>query len=199
MLTSLKKQIAQDITVKKSLLNNTNLLQQITAAIHAIISCLRNHHKLLIAGNGGSASQAHHLAAELINQFRLKRPAWPAISLTADTAVLTAISNDSGFDFIFSRQIEALGQKGDSLIILTTSDADINQHGHSVNLLQALVTAKKYKLITIGLISEKTKKLLKLIDFPIIAPSTDTPRVQEIHSLIIHLICEEVEKGLVIK
>lgn len=195
MEDAIKRQIKESIEVKEVLLNNLELIAATKKAIACIIESYKKGGKLLIMGNGGSASQAQHFAAELVNKFRADRRALPAIALTADTSSLTSIGNDSGFDYVFSRQIEALGRPGDICFILTTSDSDGSMHGHSTNLWNGLKRAREMKLITIGLVSQKTKNKLPLLDCAVSAPSEDTARIQEIHGLLIHIISEEVEKA----
>jgi len=194
MISSIKKQIRENIYVDEAFLSDTAGLKSTEKVIRVIIRSIKKGGKLLIIGNGGSASQAQHFAAELVNRFRLDRKALPALALTTDTSNLTSIGNDAGFDFIFSRQIEALGKKGDVCVALTTSDSEGERNGHSTNLFLALRKAKKLHMTTVGLVSEKTKNLLKLLDYAIIVPSQDTPRIQETHGLIIHIISEEVER-----
>lgn len=168
----------------------------ILQAAETIAQAFENGHKLLICGNGGSAADAQHMAGELVNKFRFERAPLPAMALTTDTSVISSISNDSSFSFIFSKQIEALGKKGDILMVITTSDIDFEKHAHSSNLAMALKMAKKKGLKTIGLVSIKSKKILKLLDVAIRIPSRDTPRIQEGHLLAEHIICDLVEQRL---
>ena len=145
--------------------------------------------KILVFGNGGSASQAQHFAAELVNKFLLKRQPIPAIALTTDTSVLTSIANDESFDKVFSRQVEALGQKDDIAIGLTTS-------GNSPNIIRAVEMAKECGLFTIVLTGEGGGKIGPLPDILCEVPSSFTPVIQEVHLLLLHLLAEETEKSL---
>ncbi|MEK7560109.1 MAG: SIS domain-containing protein [Patescibacteria group bacterium] len=175
------------------------LFDQIRKAYETIIDSLRGGHKLLIFGNGGSAAQATHFAAELVCKFEKNRHAIPAIALTTDTSVITAQSNDLSFDSVFARQIEALGQWGDVAIGLTTSDAEFSApdvNFHSLNMLQGFSTARAQKMHTVGLVSKKTKRLLILIDHPIIVPEENTALIQNAHLAILHFLCKAIEENL---
>ena len=143
----------------------------------------------MLFGNGGSAADAQHIAAELIGRFKLKRKSLPAIALTTDTSCITALSNDYSFDIIFSRQCESLVQKGDVGIGISTS-------GNSKNVLKGLQMAKKKGGITIGLLGSNGGSIRKLVDIPIIVKSSLTPRIQEAHRTIYHIVCEQVENAL---
>ena len=161
----------------------------IVQAASAICDCLRNGGKLLFFGNGGSAADAQHLAAEFVGRFVLERRPLPAIALTTDTSLLTAVGNDYGFDQIFTRQIQALGQRGDVAFGITTS-------GNSPNVLLALKEAAARGLKTIGLAGKDGGALRTAVDLPIIVPSPVTARIQECHIAIGHLICELMEAEL---
>jgi D-sedoheptulose 7-phosphate isomerase len=158
-------------------------------AADVIVKSLASGHKALVFGNGGSAAEAQHLAAELVNKFSRQRRPLPAVALTTDTSTLTSIANDSSFDRVFSRQVEALGQEGDIALALSTS-------GTSPNILEALGTAKKKKLITIALTGEGGGKLGPLTDILLDVPSRSTPRIQELHLVILHLIAQELDDRL---
>lgn len=151
--------------------------------------CLLSGHKVLIFGNGGSASQAQHFAAELVNKFLKDRSPLPALSLTTDTSALTSIANDFSFDLVFSRQIEALGKKGDIAIGLSTS-------GNSPNIISAFESARKKGLKTIAVTGKSGGKLASVCDYLLEVPSDVTPRIQEVHLLILHILAEEIEKRL---
>lgn len=171
--------------------------KDIKKAVKLILTSYSQGGKWFLCGNGGSAAQAQHIAAEMINKFRLDRRALPAIALTTDTSNLTSIGNDSGFANVFSRQLEALGKKDDILTILTTSDVSFSKDNfHSLNLGLALKLAKKIGIKTIGLVSQKTKKALPYLDVAIKIPSKDTPRIQEGHIACLHIICDLIEKEL---
>jgi D-sedoheptulose 7-phosphate isomerase len=145
--------------------------------------------KILLCGNGGSASDCQHLAAELTGRFVKERQPLPAIALTTDTSALTAIANDYGYKEVFARQLEALANAGDTLIAISTS-------GNSENIINAVALAKKKTLRVIGLLGRDGGKLKDLCDISIVVPSNSTPRIQEAHILLGHTICEGIEKGL---
>jgi D-sedoheptulose 7-phosphate isomerase len=158
-------------------------------AVGEVRGRLNKGRKILIFGNGGSASQAQHFAAELVNKFLLKRQPIPAIALTTDTSVLTSIANDENFDEVFSRQVEALGQKDDIALGLTTS-------GNSPNIIRGVETAKECGLFTIVLTGEGGGKIGPIPDIVCEVPSSFTPVIQEVHLLLLHLLAEEVEKSI---
>ena len=159
------------------------------ASIEAIAARLRAGGKILIFGNGGSAAEAQHFAAELVNGLtRRESPPLPAIALTTDTSSLTAIGNDRGIERLFSRQIEALGKPGDAALALTTS-------GTSPNIIQALKAARELGLLTIALTGENGEKVAPLADLLLDVPSCSTPRIQEAHLFLLHLIAEKLESG----
>lgn len=180
------------VNLARCLRTDQKLLFSILKAADILSLSVRKGNKILIFGNGGSAAQAQHFATELVCQFRKKRRAIAAIA-TTDTSIITAQSNDSGFETIFSRQIEALCGLGDVVVGITTSDVS---REHSKNIENGFCTAKEYGARTIGLFSEKTKKLLSLVDVPIIVPNSDTARIQEAHQTIIHLLCELIEEDM---
>ena len=156
--------------------------EQISAALH-----LGN--KVLLVGNGGSAADAQHFAAELVGRFLLERRALPAIALTTDTSILTAVGNDYGFDEIFARQVEALAAAGDLVLGISTS-------GHSANVIKALAAAQKKGCQTVGLLGRDGGRIAGMVDLALTVPSQETPRIQEAHQLIIHIICDLVEKDM---
>jgi D-sedoheptulose 7-phosphate isomerase len=153
----------------------------------AIVTALRAGNKLLIIGNGGSAADAQHIAAEIVGRYKQDRPAYAAIALTTDTSALTAIANDYGFEQVFARQVSGLGQRGDVLLALSTS-------GRSPNILAALRVARDRGLVTIGFTGSKGASLGASSDHLLVAPSDDTPVVQQIHLAIAHAICDEIEQ-----
>jgi D-sedoheptulose 7-phosphate isomerase len=155
----------------------------------AMIAALRSGNKLLIIGNGGSAADAQHIAAEIVGRYKHERAAYAAIALTTDTSALTAIANDYGFEQVFARQIAALGERGDVLLALSTS-------GRSLNILSALRTARERGLVTVGLTGSKGEALGALCDHLLIAPSEDTPIIQQIHLTVAHGICDEIEQTM---
>lgn len=158
-------------------------------AAHALAKALKSGHKVLIFGNGGSAAEAQHLAAELVNKFSRPRKPLRAVALTTDTSALTSIANDSSYDFVFSRQLQALGDEGDIALALSTS-------GTSPNVIEALKAARKKKMLTIALAGEGGGKLGPLVDFLLDVPSRDTPRLQEVHLVLLHLIARELDERL---
>ena len=165
------------------------LLADARKIAQAIIAALRSGNKLLIAGNGGSAADAQHIAAEIVGRYKQDRPAWAAIALTTDSSALTAIANDYGFEQVFARQVEGVGQRGDVLLALSTS-------GRSPNILAALRTARERGLVTIGFTGSQGEALGAYCDHLLIAPSDDTPVVQQIHLAVAHGICDEIEQTL---
>lgn len=154
-----------------------------------MIESLKGGYKILVFGNGGSAAQAQHFAAEIVNKFLRERPAFRAISLTTDTSALTAISNDISFDQVFSRQIEALGEKGDVALGLSTS-------GNSANVIKAISVAKENGLLTVAFTGKGGGKLSSLPDYLLDVPSKSVPRIQEVHLFLLHLLAEEIEKEM---
>ena len=174
---NLKRVMAQDLS------------DVIADAAQIILNTYKAGKKVLLIGNGGSAADAQHIAAELAGRFRLERTGLPAIALTTNTSVLTALANDYGYDTVFSRQLEALANDKDVLIAITTS-------GTSPNILKAVETAHSKGVIVIGLTGEAGGKLKDRADLTIMVPSDDTARIQEAHITIGHIICHLVEKGL---
>jgi D-sedoheptulose 7-phosphate isomerase len=158
-------------------------------ATHSLVKALKSGHKVLIFGNGGSAAEAQHLAAELVNTFSRPRKPLPAIALTTDTSTLTSIANDSSFRFVFSRQIDALGDEGDVALALSTS-------GTSRNIVEALKAARKRRMQSIALTGEGGGRLGPLADFLLDVPSRSTPRIQELHLVLLHLIAQELDERL---
>ena len=160
--------------------------REITAVI---VAALRAGNKLLIIGNGGSAADAQHIAAEIVGRYKRDRPAYAAIALTTDTSALTAIANDYGFEQVFARQVAGLGRPGDVLLALSTS-------GRSTNILAGLRTARERGLVTVGFTGTNGEALRDLCDHLLIAPSDDTPIVQQIHLTVSHAICDEIEQAM---
>ena len=188
MQQEIKKLITESIEVKKKVLNS--LVPEIEKASEAVIKALKAGNKVLIFGNGGSAADSQHIAAEFINRFKINRDPLPAIALSTDTSIITSCGNDFGFELIFSKQIQALARKGDILIGLSTS-------GNSKNVLLALEEGKKIGCINIGLLGCGGGKIARQIDIDLTVPSNNTPRIQESHITIAHVICELVEKELI--
>lgn len=181
---SARDAIGDAIALKQALLNDEEFLMRLDEAVSAIGKCFAAGKKLLIAGNGGSAADAQHFAAELVGTFRREnRRALPAIALTTDTSFLTAWSNDFEFEAVFSRQVEALGEKGDIFFGISTS-------GNSENIIRAARAAKEKGMTVVALLGNDGGRMKECADIPLIVPSDTTARIQEAHIMIIHLICE---------
>lgn len=156
----------------------------------AVTDALKAGNKLLLIGNGGSAADAQHIAAEITGRYKQERPGWAAIALTTDTSALTAIGNDYGFEQIFARQVQGLARRGDVLFALTTS-------GRSPNILAALKVARDLGVITVGFTGMKGESMRAACDHLFVAPTEDTPVVQQIHMMAMHAICDDVEQSLI--
>ncbi|MCM1541805.1 MAG: D-sedoheptulose 7-phosphate isomerase [Blautia sp.] len=181
--------IQDNITVKKELLKNNVLLDTVSDLSDEMVKCIRNGGKIILCGNGGSASDALHFAGEIVGRFQKERPAWPAIALNADVATMTAIANDYGYEDLFARQAEAHIKEQDVFIGISTS-------GNSENVLRAVEAARKKGARTAAFLGKDGGKIGKMVDFPVIVPSKVTARVQECHIMLIHIICEILEKKL---
>jgi D-sedoheptulose 7-phosphate isomerase len=168
---------------------SSSYLAAVEGAIAAIVKAFQSGHKLLVFGNGGSSADAQHISAELVGRFAMDRPGLPAIALTADQSFLTAWSNDHSFDTVFQRQIQSLGKPGDVAWGISTS-------GNSANVVCGLDAAREAGLITIGLTGEGGGRIAPLCDHLICAPSRETARVQEVHTVTYHAICSAVEKAI---
>ena len=178
---------ADSIRVKEQFVSQyASLIREVS---DLIVSSFRNGNKLLLMGNGGSSSDASHIAGEFVNRFLKDRPPLPAIALNTDMAVITSIGNDYGFNLIFSRQVETLAKEGDIVIAISTS-------GNSPNVIAAVETARKMGNTTIGLTGGSGGKLVSLVDYAFIVPSEATPRIQEAHITLGHVICQVVEDAL---
>jgi len=192
MASLVKKDIANQISAgieaKKNLLSEP-YLNLIAKIAKIIITAYKQGNKILLCGNGGSASDVQHIEGELVGRFKKERKPLPAIALTANTSTITAIGNDYGYNDIFKRGIEAYGNTGDALIAVSTS-------GNSKNVILAAKQAKKQKLTVIALLGGSGGKLKELADIAFIVPSSDTPRIQECHILIGHILCDLIEKGV---
>ena len=175
------------------LAKNRELIKSLRVARDILLKAISAGGKILIFGNGGSAAEAQHFAAELVCQFEKKRRALPAIALTTDSSILTAQSNDYNFSSVFRRQIEALCRPGDVVVGLTTSDVYAD---HSRNVLNAFIEAQKRGAKRIGLLSSRTKDLVNFVDVAILVPAENTALIQEVHLAIIHMLCGEIEKSL---
>jgi len=185
----IRKQIEESLKVKTLLLDDELFHKLIEESALRCCEALKNDKKIIFAGNGGSAADAQHLAGELVNRFGFERPGLSAIAITTDTSVITSIANDYGFERLFARQIQAIGKKGDILVAISTS-------GNSANIIEGIKEAKKIGITTIGLTGRSGGKISELCDLCFRIPSDETPRIQEAHILIGHIICSIIEKSL---
>ncbi len=185
---STARSILESIEVKLKLASDKDFLFELERIGNYMIACLRGGRKILIAGNGGSAADAQHFAAELAGQFVHRRKGLPVIALTANSSITTAIGNDFGYEHIFSRQTEALGNQGDIFVGISTS-------GNSLNLVNAMDIAKKNGLVTVGLLGKNGGKMKNLCDLALIVPSHNTQHIQEAHITIIHELCSLIDNA----
>jgi D-sedoheptulose 7-phosphate isomerase len=185
----IKDQIKKSYETKQSLYSNEPLLNAIIDVAQKCVSLYKNGKKTLLAGNGGSAADAQHIAAELVGRYGFDRPSIPSLALTTDTSNLTAIGNDYGYDYVFSRQLEGMGQEGDLFIGISTS-------GNSKNIVNAFISAKKKGITTVALVGRDGGEMAKIADISLIVPSDSTPRIQESHILIGHILCDIIEKEM---
>lgn len=183
------ERINDSIKVKQGLLENTELLETVSSLAEKIAEAIKEDHKIVLCGNGGSASDALHFAGEIVGRFQKERNAWPAVVLNADVATMTAIANDYGYDDVFARQAQGHVQPGDIFIGISTS-------GNSENVLRATDVAKTKGAKTAALLGKDGGKIGKLVDYPIIVPCNTTARVQESHIMLIHIMCEIIEEKL---
>jgi D-sedoheptulose 7-phosphate isomerase len=184
---TISAQLEASRKVVDSLCADVELIAVMEAVARRAAGVLGAGGKILFAGNGGSAADAQHLAAELVGRYAYDRPALAAVALTTDTAAITAIGNDFGFEYVFSRQIEAIARSGDLLIAMSTS-------GHSPNVVAALETARSRGVITAGLTGGGGGAMAKWCDYLLVMPSNDTPRIQEGHKVVGHIICGLIEQ-----
>jgi len=189
MESKIKSIIQSSINLKHKILNDTLLIDTVQNVVEQIIHCYENGGKVLFCGNGGSAADAQHLAAELSGRFYFDRHPLFAEALHVNTSYITAVANDYGFDEVFARLVLAMGNKNDMLIGLSTS-------GNSTNILRAFTEANSLGMITVGFTGESGGQLKDKCSYLINVPSTDTPRIQEVHILLGHIICELVEAKL---
>lgn len=178
--------IQGSIKVKQSILEHADLLTTIEAVVTELVIAFRAGNRIYFCGNGGSAADAQHLAAEFSGRFYKDRIALPAEALHCNTSYLTAVANDYGYEHVYARLIEGIGQPGDILIGLSTS-------GNSVNIIEALQKAKRKGMVTVGFTGESGGRMKEECDFLLNIPSADTPRIQESHIMVGHIICELVE------
>jgi D-sedoheptulose 7-phosphate isomerase len=187
IITHISEKLKESITLKQQVLDDHLLLGKVEEAALLLTTALKEGHKVLFCGNGGSAADAQHLAAELSGKFYLDRPALPAEACHVNSSFVTAVSNDYGFKRAFARYIEGFGQQGDILVAISTS-------GNSENILEAIHTAKERGMKVIGFTGQTGGKMKQVCDLLINIPSSDTPRIQELHITIGHIICELTEK-----
>ena len=185
----IESQILASYETKKKILEDAALISIIEDVAIKCVNVYKNNHKTILAGNGGSAADAQHIAAELVGRYGFDRPSLPSLALTTDTSNLTAIGNDYGYDKVFSRQLEGMGQEGDLFIGISTS-------GNSVNIINAFLSAKAKGITTVALTGRDGGKMAEMADIAIIIPSNDTPRIQESHILIGHILCDIIEKEI---
>ena len=183
------KRLQQAHSVLTAMLDDSDLQKKIELAGSTCINCFKNEGKVLLAGNGGSAADAQHIAGELVSRFAFDRPGLPAIALTTDTSILTAIGNDYGYERLFARQIQAQGNKGDVFIGYSTS-------GKSPNILFAFEEARSRGLVSVGLTGNRKGPMKDLCDILLEVPSNDTPKIQEGHLVLGHIICGLIEEAL---
>ncbi len=183
----IKNYIEKSIETKRNILENENILSKIRDVSLVIVDSLKNGGKVLICGNGGSAADSQHIAAELVGRLSFDRPGLPAMALTVDSSILTAVGNDYGYEIVFSRQVQACAQKGDVLIGISTS-------GNSKNVVNAILEAKEKGVFTVGFTGEKDGLISANADITIKIPSSETPIIQESHIMAGHIICAMVEK-----
>lgn len=186
-IASIREQFASHVQVVERAAET--LARPIDACAGMLADALHCGQKVLVMGNGGSAADAQHLAAELVGRFLLERKALPAIALTTDSSILTAVGNDYGFERVFSRQVEALALPGDVVIGISTS-------GNSPNVLRALQAARALGCKTVGLLGKDGGSIASVVDIDLTVPATETPRIQEIHAIIVHILCHLVEQRL---
>jgi D-sedoheptulose 7-phosphate isomerase len=183
------RSIRASIDVKELLLNSPEVVSVVARVADLLVEAFQRGNKVLLFGNGGSAGDAQHIAAEFVGRFAFDRPALPALALNVNTSCITAIGNDYGFDLVFSRQLEALARSGDVAVGISTS-------GQSPNIIRAMSTARKMGLHTVGLTGSGGRGLKDAVEHCICVPSTETPRIQECHILIGHVISELVEQTI---
>ena len=185
----IKDQIKKSYETKQAIYNDEVLLQKLEEVSKKCVELYKVGKKTILAGNGGSAADAQHIAAEMVGRYGFDRPSLPSLALTTDTSALTAIGNDYGYDQVFSRQLDGMGQDGDLFIGISTS-------GNSKNLINAFEVAKKKNILSVALVGKDGGEMAKLADIALVVPSDSTPRIQESHILIGHIICDIIEKEI---
>lgn len=189
MKNFIKEQVRLSYETKQNIYENSEFLDIVTTVAQKCVNVYKNSKKILIAGNGGSAADAQHFAAELVGRYGFDRPSLPSLALTTDTSNITAIGNDYGYEFIFSRQIESMANSGDLFIGISTS-------GNSQNVINAFEAASNKGVTTVALTGRDGGKMSDLADYAIVIPSNSTPRIQESHLLIEHIICDIIEQEM---
>lgn len=187
MLDMIKNELQLHLEIIKKTIET--MIPSIEEASKLMVKTIQNGNKVILCGNGGSASDAQHISAELVGRYKSTRRGLPAIAITTDTSALTAIGNDFGYDRIFDRQVEALANKGDLIIGISTS-------GNSKNVISALKLAKELECNTLGLSGNSGGEMNKVCDINLIVPSNNTPRIQEMHILIGHILCQAVDNSI---
>lgn len=190
MIDYIKQQVSKSIDTKSKVLNDAVLLENLHQVVLKCLTIYANGKKTLLAGNGGSAADAQHIAAELVGRYKLNRPSIASLALTTDSSNLTAIANDFGYEEVFSRQLEGMGQSGDLFIGISTS-------GNSKNIIKAFEKAKEKNIFTVALTGRDGGKMAKIADISLIVPSHDTARIQESHILLGHILCDLIEQKIV--
>ena len=187
MEKAIEKILAESIEVKQEFIKQN--MSNLSLVAEKIATAFTNDRKLLLCGNGGSAADAQHIAAEFVNRFMLERPSLPALALTTDTSIITSIANDYSFEEVFSKQVKALGMEGDILMVMSTS-------GESENILSAIRDARLQGIYTVGILGKGGGSAAKMVDIALVAHSDSTPRIQEAHILAGHIICQLVDQIL---
>lgn len=186
LISIIRNEIKETASIVTVMTTDDDLIKQIGRVVSVCVTALNRGNKVLFAGNGGSAADCQHLAGELVSRFHYDRPGLPSIALTTDTSILTAIGNDYGYERVFARQIEALGMPGDILFAISTS-------GCSPNILAAVRTARQKNMVTVGMTGRNGGDLAAMCDHCLVTPSGTTPKIQEGHILMGHIICQCIE------
>jgi D-sedoheptulose 7-phosphate isomerase len=185
----LEAEFTKSIQLLTAMSKDAAMHEQVEQVLALSVKALNGGRKILFAGNGGSAADAQHWAGELVSRFYFDRPGLPAIALTTDSSIITAIGNDYGYDYVFARQVEALGQEGDVLYAISTS-------GNSKNIIRAIESAREKGVIVVGLTGQGGGKMMDMCDVCFRVPSTETPRIQEGHEALGHLLCALIEQEI---
>ncbi len=189
MNTFIRQEISKTVVLMNAILDDEALLATVADIGALCADAIRDDGKILFCGNGGSAADCQHLAAELVGKLLLDRPGLPSVALTTDTSALTAIANDFGYEHVFARQVEAIGRSGDVLVAISTS-------GRSPNILRALETARRKQLTTVGMTGAGGGAMADLCDYCLCVPSTETQKIQEGHIVLGHIVCELTEAAM---